>query len=380
MICHVYRRGRLYWGKLQLDHEPRMSRVPLATTDKRVAQSKLWEIAKQREKEEAGMLPPQSARDAATTPLPELLTAFLDDLQVKGRAINTGKKYRTTLAKLFVRCRWKILRDVTARSFCEWRARCGLSPKTLNDLLASLMSFLGWLVHQRLSIDNPLNHVQRIDTRLKAGQYRRCVQHDELARLIEGSPPHRRIVYFTAAYTGLRRTELKGLRWADVLLDAAVPIIRVRACLSGNKSRKDAVLPLHPDLVAALRAFRPADAAPFSPVFEDSIPRGSTFRRDIVRAGIPFLDEQGRRVDLHALRVTYGTNLTLSGAAPRVVMELMRHSDIKLTMKIYTDAGQLPLAAAVGNLPAMSAKEVCPKTCPKLCPDGGLNQSEVVAS
>ena len=51
--------------------------------------------------------------------------------------------------------------------------------------------------------------------------------------------------------------------------------------------------------------------------------------------------------------MTYGTNLSLSGALPRVVMELMRHSDIKLTMKIYTDAGQLPLADAVGRLPSM---------------------------
>jgi len=39
------------------------------------------------------------------------------------------------------------------------------------------------------------------------------------------------------------------------------------------------------------------------------------------------------------------------GAAPRVVMELMRHSDIKLTMKIYTDAGQLPLADTIFKLP-----------------------------
>jgi integrase len=36
----------------------------------------------------------------------------------------------------------------------------------------------------------------------------------------------------------------------------------------------------------------------------------------------------------------------------RVVMELMRHSDLKLTMKIYTDVSQLPLAACVAALPS----------------------------
>jgi len=55
----------------------------------------------------------------------------------------------------------------------------------------------------------------------------------------------------------------------------------------------------------------------------------------------------GRRADLHALRMAYGANLTVSGASPRVVMELVRHSDIKLTMKIYTDVALLPLADAV---------------------------------
>jgi site-specific recombinase XerD len=31
----------------------------------------------------------------------------------------------------------------------------------------------------------------------------------------------------------------------------------------------------------------------------------------------------------------------------RVAQELMRHSDMKLTMKLYTDAKQLPVAAAM---------------------------------
>ena len=72
-----------------------------------------------------------------------------------------------------------------------------------------------------------------------------------------------------------------------------------------------------------------------------------TYRRDLAKAGIPYLDEQGRRVDFHSLRLTFGTNLVLSGAHPRVVQELMRHSDIRLTMKLYTDVSKLPMREAV---------------------------------
>ena len=41
----------------------------------------------------------------------------------------------------------------------------------------------------------------------------------------------------------------------------------------------------------------------------------------------------------------------LNGEQPRVVMEAMRHSDLKLTMKLYTDAGQLPVGVALARLP-----------------------------
>jgi site-specific recombinase XerD len=76
--------------------------------------------------------------------------------------------------------------------------------------------------------------------------------------------------------------------------------------------------------------------------------------------GIVYQDEQGRRADFHALRVTFGTNLVLSGAHPRVAQELMRHSDIRLPMKIYTDASKLRLAEGVAGLPSFRGRNPVP--------------------
>lgn len=378
MICHVYRRGRLYWGKLQLDSDARPSRFTLATTDRRVALAKLVEIAKEREKEAAGLLPPSTVRAAAKRTLDELLASFLEDLLTKGRAEATAAKYRKTLTKLFGRARWRVLADVTARSFCEWRARSGLSPKTLNDLLGALMTFITWLFHQRLAMDNPLVHVQRIDTRATRQQYRRALAADELRRLLTLAPVYRRVVYLFAACTGIRRGEMLGLRWADVTLGGDKPVVRVRASIT--KNRKDAELPLAPELVRSLSAFRPVDAAPFAPVFPVGLPNFRTFRRDLMRAGVAFKDGQERHVDFHALRVTFCTNLSLAKVDPRTVMALMRHSDLRLTMKTYTDASQLPLADAVAKLPEIGLAELCPEVCPKTCPRGGLDGAEGVAS
>ena len=54
--------------------------------------------------------------------------------------------------------------------------------------------------------------------------------------------------------------------------------------------------------------------------------------------------------------MTYITRLQRAGVSPRETMELARHSDIRLTMKTYTDAAALPLMATVRRLPAFDAK------------------------
>jgi integrase len=60
---------------------------------------------------------------------------------------------------------------------------------------------------------------------------------------------------------------------------------------------------------------------------------------------------------IDGLSKTFGTALVLTGAQPHVVMELMRHSDLKLMMKIYTDVSYLSLAAGVQYLPLFSAPD-----------------------
>ncbi len=80
-----------------------------------------------------------------------------------------------------------------------------------------------------------------------------------------------------------------------------------------------------------------------------------TFRKDLEAAGIAASDGQGRRVDFHALRHTLATNLARAGVSPRVAMEMMRHSDMRLTQRTYTDAALLPMTDALEKLPRYAA-------------------------
>lgn len=201
--------------------------------------------------------------------------------------------------------------------------------------------------------ENPLKFVERIDTRGKP-QYRRALSLDEIKRLLGVAPPFRAVVYLTAIYTGLRRNELNQLKWGDLHLDGLQPYVLAPATIT--KNRKEAKLPLRPEVVAALNSIRPETAAPFQWVFHHEVPRVRTLQKDLAAAGVKFIDESGRRMDFHSLRMTFGTLLAVNHVHLTDAIHLMRHSDPKLTMKIYTDASQLALNESVAMLPQMNLR------------------------
>ena len=123
----------------------------------------------------------------------------------------------------------------------------------------------------------------------------------------------------------------------------------------------------------------PRTAAACDTVFP-KMPRMDHLKTHLQSAGIPYVDDQGRQADFHALRHTFGTNLSLAGVAPRLAMELMRHSDMRLTMKNYTDATCLPTAAAIDSLPGFNSPS-SQLGSQKMFPDcPGLSQADPVDS
>jgi integrase len=361
MICHVFkprrrvggvlREARHFSAKLRMDWEAKASVVALGTPDRRIASKALETLAKERYLEHQGYLAPRGVREAAQKPLKELLDAFLADAEARGRSANTLAKYRNGLTRLFGLCGWNTVHEVSAASFCDWRSKCELSPKSKNDYLLNTSTFLNWLQRQGMSRENPLKCVGRVDTSLTP-QFRRALSPQEAQRLLAAAPSFRAVVYLVLLETGLRRSELQQLVWADFELDTPSPFVRVRASIT--KTKKEATLPLRAEVVKAIRSIAPRNVTQFEPIFRNKVPRVLTLKKDLVSAGIPFQDNSGRRIDLHALRETFCTNLSVAGVYPRVAMELMRHRDIRQTMKTYTDTAHLPLAAAVAGLPILA--------------------------
>jgi hypothetical protein len=114
---------------------------------------------------------------------------------------------------------------------------------------------------------------------------------------------------------------------------------------------------LHTEIAGSLRQIKPVAASQNDVVFLKGVPSMKVFRADLKAANIPFLDDRGYRVDFHALRTSFITRLQRLGVSPREAMELARHSDMRLTMKTYTDTAQLPLVATVAQLPSFGLTE-----------------------
>jgi len=140
------------------------------------------------------------------------------------------------------------------------------------------------------------------------------------------------------------------LKWDDLHLEEEKPFAIVRA--STTKNSKAAPMALHPELVAVLRLIK-AESQPEELVFK-KFPRIERFKRDLKKAGIPYQDALGRFADFHALRKTLGTNLAKANVPRRTAMSVMRHSDGKLTDKIYTDVNLLGIETAIDVLPTFT--------------------------
>jgi len=208
------------------------------------------------------------------------------------------------------------------------------------------------------------------------------VQAAEEGPVIESVPgPDRAVMYILSAWTGYRKGEIGSLTPLSFDLESDPPTVTVQAAFS--KRRRCDVQVLHPDVAQRvsewlqtkthlspnvllfpvsgkvaggrerkthkmmqrdLKAARTAwiDDAP------NPVDRKQRKESDFLR----YRDSNGRYADFHANRHTFITNLSRAHVAPKTTQELARHSDIRLTLSVYTHADLADKVEAVGRLPA----------------------------
>ena len=169
-----------------------------------------------------------------------------------------------------------------------------------------------------------------------------------------------------AICTGMRQGELLGLQWRDVDFDRGVVTVRRQLSESGvdgpelaelktEKSRRSIALPA--SAVASLRMHRErygAEPLPTALVFTADR-GGPVHKRNLLRRWFyPLLKRAGLpKVRFHDLRHTHASLLLAEGVHPKVVQERLGHSQVSVTLDVYSHVApslQVEAAAKVDAL------------------------------
>lgn len=177
---------------------------------------------------------------------------------------------------------------------------------------------------------------------------------------------------FVLAITmGLRRGEIVGLRWADIDLEQRVLYVRQqtqrrRGVLYDDdpKGRRRRAVPLPVMCIAPLRWHRMNQTAalgalePGGYVFATRTGR-PTEPRNLYRSFVRVAQAAGLRVvRLHDARHGCATLLTVAGVPPRVVMEILGHSQISITMNVYTHVVQDTQREAISHMDRLLKRRI----------------------
>jgi integrase len=270
-------------------------------------------------------------REHAVKPVGDHIADYLAYL---GRTTKTNDHVRIAkfmLDRLVALTGWRKLSDISQESVEPVIANLVLLDGRAatvgyrNCFVKRAKAFTRWLSPDRLAL-NPLAKLRRCSSAgavVRRG--RRDGTDDEIAGLIGKCDPGRQLALCLTVLAGLRRAETKSLTWADVRLSATVPFLHLRG--EFTKNGKDADLPLHPELVRMLEAAGPG--MPAAHVVK-SVPEVETIRKYLGLAGFEF-ERDGLRLDHHALRHTYVSNLGRTGCSRATLKALARHSNSDVT-------------------------------------------------
>lgn len=216
----------------------------------------------------------------------------------------------------------------------------GLSNTTVIYVLATLRKMYSYAFKRGYCAINPL--ILYDFPRRDRYNYR-VLAEDQVKQLLEGTSCRTDyIAYMLAVRYGLRRGEILGLKDEDVNA-GRVYVMRTRAVVSGKevvstpKNGRFRVIKLTEGDFKIIRAYqyarrmnvdgyllRSERGAAVSPAILDK-----HFRTQLRRLGLP-------AIRFHDLRHTYATIMLSHGVNPKIVSSVLGHSDIGITLDLYS--------------------------------------------
>ncbi len=387
------------WYAKHRDANGAITRTPLSP-NKDAAQIMLTALLKRIEDQKAGIR--SNFIDHRTRPLTELIAEYEQHATDRNITEKQAKQTRRRCEMVFEGCGFTTLAQLDGAVVERWLAERrrmakkdgGVSAQTSNHYVTALKAFGAWLVMTQKVPENPFRFVAKGNVEVDIRHVRRALSAVEFTRLLATTRtggsyrglvgPDRAMLYLVAGMTGLRASELASLTPGSFALDSNPPSVIVEAAYSKHRRRDE--VPLHPELVTALRpwlAGKPVANVLWGGKWAKQFSAAAMIRRDLFAARTDWIgeastenqreeretsdflkdcDQDGQVVDFHALRHTFVTNLVNAGVMPKDAKELARHSTITLTMDRYAHVSIRDTAAAVAKLSLPTSDRQTPES------------------
>ncbi len=284
----------------------------------------------------------------------ELPDIFHERKPVSRIAEEGQKTYSTQYAyenylKAWILPRWRSYRlsDVKSVDVEAWLKTLPLargSKAKIRNIMSALFSHA---IRWEWAEKNPITSVRQSAKRSRTPD---VLTPEEITALLSKLPEPLRTAAELDAFTGLRRGELIGLQWQDVDFENLLihlrrsVVLMVEGAPKTEASAKD--VPLDSALAESLKRFKenstynqPTDWVFASPRMKGKQPWWpETLWR---RHAIPAVKKAqiSKRVGFHTFRHTYTTLLTQNNEDVKVVQELLRHANSRITLDLYAQAG-----------------------------------------
>lgn len=360
-----FREGSWWWIKPRIDdfsegkHKRKQKRMKVATAD--VSEREAKRIA-------AEMLRPMNQgleTIGSATPFGSYVNGTYRPTVLPLLASTTRASYGGTLSKylmpVFESMPLRELTPLTLQKYFSDMATSSLRGDTVLKIKEVLSSVLGSAMRYDLLTKNPMLAVQipraKVVNKKKQKPFISPEEFDKLVQCV--SEPYATMIY-VAVYSGLRVSELVGLKWEDVHTDSLT--IDERYCRGDWSVTKTegsaATIGVDPSVIARINRLKTLTVElnwggkgakkkiklvrsdePQSLVFQ-SVRKGGPMRdgnilRRHLRPAAEKLGIDPKKATWRALRTSCATWMIEAGADPKSVQGQMRHSRISTTMDIY---------------------------------------------
>jgi integrase len=263
------------------------------------------------------------------------------------RSYSTKKTYKAYLTR-WVLPHWRQyeLAEVRTIQVESWLRRLPLAKSSCAKIRNLMSVLFNHACRYELFDRNPIYLVRQSAKRRTAPT---ILTPTEIKALVDGLRIRERTLVLVAVSTGLRQSELFGLKWGDIdfhqgTMNVTRSIVYgvVGPCKTESSQKP---VPVHPLLADALSEWRkqcsytkPDDWVFASRRYRGRRPYwGQAILRKYVR---PAAQRVGIRkcIGWHTFRHTYSTLLRSVGTEFKVMQELLRHSSLRSTLDIYTQA------------------------------------------